>query len=169
MEDQPPNSVFNYLGQEITQQQAELAHWIQQCFDPGTRQFNTLGAYSKQLTKKRERWPDKIKSTWQNCNVPVYCPETITKLNTARSSQIDFANEQRKRLKDAFLQDIQHVKKKIDDVHRKRENSEEKYNENALSSTAQLQLLGPWQNNERVRIHAALRSSYDAYAWTCYQ
>ena len=64
------------------------------------------------------------------------------------------------------MQDIQRVKKKIDDVHRKRENSEEKYNENALSSTAQLQLLGPWQNNERVRIHAALRSSYDAYAWT---
>ena len=72
---------------------------------------------------------DKIKSTWQNRKVPVYCPETITKCNTARSSQIDFANDQRKRLKDAFLQDIHRVKKKIDDVHRKRENSEEKYNE----------------------------------------
>ena len=58
------------------------------------------------------------------------------------------------------------LRKKINDAHRKRENSEEKYNENALSSTAQLQLLGPWQNNERVRIHAALHSSYDAYAWT---
>ena len=167
MEDQPPNSVINYLGQEITQQQvAELAHSVQQCFEPGTRQFNTIGAYSKQLTKKKERWPDKIRATWQNRSVPVYCPETITKSNTARSSQIDFANEQRKRLRDAFSQDIQCVKKKIDDVHRKRENSEEKYNENAISSTAQLQLLAPWQNQERVRIQAALRSSYDAYAWT---
>ena len=112
MEDQPPNSVF-YLGQEITQQQvAELAHSVQQCFEPGTRQFNTIGAYSKQLTKKKERWPDKIRATWQNRNVPVYCPETITKLNTARASQIDFANDQRKRLRDAFLQDILRVKKK---------------------------------------------------------
>ena len=75
-------------------------------------------------------------------------------------------NDQRKRLKDAFLAGIQRVKKKIDDVHRKRDNSEEKYNETALGSTAQLQLLGPWQNNDRVRIHAALCSSYDAYAWT---
>ena len=103
MEDQHPNYVFNYLGQEISQQQvAELAHSVQQCFEPGTRQFNTIGAYSKQLTKKKERWPDKIRTTWQNRNVPVYCPETITKLNTARASQIDFANEQRKRLRDAF-------------------------------------------------------------------
>ena len=96
----------------------------------------------------------------------MYCLETITKCNTARSSQTDFANDQRKRLKDAFLADIQRVKKKINDVHRKRDNSEEKYNETALGSTAQLQHLGPWQNNERVRIHAALCSSYDAYAWT---
>ena len=53
MEDQHPNSVFNYLGQEISQQQvAELAHAVQKCFEPGTRQFNTVGAYSKQLTRK---------------------------------------------------------------------------------------------------------------------
>ena len=96
MEDQPSNLVFNYLGQEITQQQfADLAHSIQQCFDPGTPQFNSLGAYSKKLNQKREKWPDKIYSTWQNHTVPVYCPETITKCNTAHSSQIDFANDQR--------------------------------------------------------------------------
>ena len=154
-------------GQEISQQQvAELAHSVQQCFEPGTSQFNTIGAYSKQLTKKKERCPDKIRTTWQNRNVPVYCPETITKLNTAHASQIDFANEQRKRLWDAFSQDILRVKKKIDDLHKKRENSEEKYNENALSSAAQLQLLAPWQNQDRVRIQASLRSSYDSYAWT---
>ena len=94
----------------------------------------------------------------------MYCPETITKLNTARASQIDFANEQRKGLRDACSQDILRVKKKIDDLHKKRENSEEKYNENALSSAAQLQFLAPWQNQDRVRIQAALRSSYDSYA-----
>ena len=167
MEDQHPDSVFRYLGHEISQQQvAELAKTLQGCFDPGTRQFNHVGAYSEKLTKKKERWPDKIRTTWQNRNVPVYCPESITKLNTARTAQIEFANEQRKRLRDSFSQDILRVKRKIDDLHKRRESSEEKYNENALSSAAQLQLLGPWQNQDRARIQATLRSSYDSYAWT---
>ena len=64
MEDQHPTSVFQYLGHEISQQQvAELAQTLQRCFDPGTRQFNTVGAYSEKLTRKNERWPD-IKEFW---------------------------------------------------------------------------------------------------------
>ena len=35
-----------------------------------------------------------------------------------------------------------------------------------MRSAAQLQLLAPWQNQDRARIQAALRSSYDSYAWT---
>ena len=109
MEDQHPDSVFRYLGHEISQQQvAELAKTIQGCFDPGTRQFNHVGAYNEKLTKKKERWPDKIRTTWQNRNVPVYCPESITKLNTARTAQIEFANEQRKRLRDSFPKKLIH-------------------------------------------------------------
>ena len=72
MEDQAPNSVFSYLGQEIMQQQlVDITHSIQQCFDPGTAQFNSLGAYSKKLNQKREKWPDKIYQTWQNRKFPI--------------------------------------------------------------------------------------------------
>ena len=97
----------------MQQQLVDITHSIQQCFDPGTAQFNSLGAYSKKLNQKREKWPDKIYQTWQNRKVPVYSPESITKCNTARVSQIEFANEQCKCLEDAFLTDIQRVKKKI--------------------------------------------------------
>ena len=108
----------------------------------------------------------KIFLTWQNRKVSVYSPESITKCNQARVSQIEFANEQCKRLKAAFLTDMNRLKKKIDDFHRKRDSSEEKYNEQALASTAQLQLLGPQDILDRVRISTSLRSSYDAYTWT---
>ena len=165
MEEQ--TSVFNYLGEDMMQQHlVDITHSLQKCFSPGSTQFNTLAKYSKKLVQKREKWPEKIFSTWQNRKVPVYSPESITKCNQARVSQIEFANEQRKRLQAAFLSDINRLKKKIDDVHKKRDSSEEKYNEQALSSTAQLQLLGPRDMTERVRISTALRSSYDAYAWT---
>ena len=104
--------------------------------------------------------------TWQNRIVPVYSPESITKCNQAHVSRVEFANEQRKRLQTSFLSDINRLKKKIDDVHRKRDSSEEKYNEQALSSTSLIQLMDPRDIVERVRISTALRSSYDAYVWT---
>ena len=150
----------------MQQHLVDITNSIQKCFLPGSAQFNTLAKYSKKLVQKREKWPEKIFLTWQNRKVPVYSPESITKCNQARVSQIEFANEQRKRLQAAFLTDINRLKKKIDDVHRKRDSSEEKYNEQALASTAQLQLLGPRDILDRVRISTALRSSYDAYAWT---
>ena len=121
----------------------DITNSIQKCVLPGSAQLNTLAKYSKKLVQKREKWPEKIFLTWQNRKVHVYSPESITKCNQARVSQIQFANEQRKRLQAAFLTDINRLKKKIDDVHRKRDSSEEKYNEQALASTAQLQLLGP--------------------------
>ena len=165
MEDSTP--IFNYLGEEMMQQHlVDITTSIQKCFSPGSAQFHTLAKYSKKIVQKRKKCPEKIFLTWQNRKVPVYSPESITKCNQARVSQIEFANEQRKRLQAAFLTDINRLKKKIDDVHRKRDSSEEKYNEQALASTAQLQLLGPRDILDRVRISTALRSSYDAYAWT---
>ena len=62
------------------------------------------------------------------------------------------------------MADINRVKKKIDDIHRKRDSCEE--NEAAIGSTAQLQLLGPRDMFERLRLSTALRSAYDAYVWT---
>ena len=165
MEDQAP--VFNYLGEEMMQQHlVDITNSIQKCFAPGSAQYNTLAKYSEKIVQKREKWPDKIFHTWQNRTVPVYSSESITKCNQARVSQIDFANEQRKRLQSSFLSDINRIKKKIDDLHRKRDSCEEKYNETALASTAQLQLLGPRDMFARIRISTALRSSYDSYAWT---
>ena len=81
-------------------------------------------------------------------------------------SQIEFANEERKRLQTTFLTDINWLKKKIGDIHKKRDSCEEKYNEQALSATAQLRLLGPQDRPDQIRIIIALRSSYDAYDWT---
>ena len=144
----------------MQQQLVEITNSIQQCFVPGSAQFNNLAKYSKKLVQKREKWPEKIFLTWQNRKVPVYSPESITKCNQARVSQIEFANEQRKRLQTSFLSDINRLKKKIDDVHRKRDSSEEKYNEQALASTAQLQLLGPRDIIERVKLSTSLRSSH---------
>ena len=51
--------------------------------------------------------------------MPVYSPESITKVNQARLSQMEYANEQRKRLQTAYQNDINRLKKKIDDIHKK--------------------------------------------------
>ena len=165
MEDLTP--VFNYLGEDILQQRlVEITTNIQGCFPVGSDQFNNLAKYSKKLVQKLERWPEKIQSLWKNRDVPVYSPESITKCNQAHTSRVDFANEQRKRLQTSFLSDINRIKKKIDDIQRKRDSSEEKYNEQALSSTSLIQLLDPNNIVERVRISTTLRSAYDAYIWT---
>lgn len=165
MDDLTP--VFNYLGEDILQQRlVELTTSFQGCFPVGSDQFNNLAKYNKKLVRKLERWPEKIKTLWQNRTVPVYSPESITKCNQAHSSRVDFANESRKRLQTRLLSDINRLKKKIDDIYRKRDNSEEKYNEQSLSSTAMIQLLNPNDLIERVRISTTLRSSYDSYIWT---
>ena len=96
----------------------------------------------------------------------VYSPESITKINQARISQIEYAKEQRKRLQTAYQNDINRLKKKIDDIHKKRDSNDEKYNNHALSATAQLWLLGPRDRQDQVRIITTLRSSYDSYDWT---
>ena len=165
MDENPP--VFNYLGEEMMQKHlVDVTRSIQSCFEPGSDQYNKLAKYSEKVVQKREKWPEKIIQTWQNRVVPVWSSETITKCNQARVSQIDFANENRKKLQNSFLGDINRVKRKIDDIHKKRNNLEEKYNETSLSSTAQLQLLGPRDMHERVRQATALRSAYDTYVWT---
>ena len=165
MDDLTP--VFNYLGEDILQQRlVEITTNFQGCFPVGSDQFNNLAKYNKKLVQKLERWPEKIQTLWQNRVVPVYSPESITKCNQAHSSRVDFANEQRKRLQTQLLSDINRLKKKIDDIYRKRDNSEEKYNEQSLSSTAMIQLLNPNDLIERVRISTTLRSSYDSYIWT---
>ena len=64
------------------------------------------------------------------------------------------------------MADINRVKKKIDDIHKKRDSCEEKYNEAALTTTAQIHLLGPRDMYDRVRLSTALRSAYDTYVWT---
>jgi hypothetical protein len=161
------SSVFSYLGEDMMQQQlAEISNSLQQCFDPGSQQFQNLAKYTKKLARKREKWPEKIFATWRNRKVPVYSPESITKCNQARVSQIEFANEQRKRLQTSYLSDINRCKKKLDDVSKKRDTCEEKYNEQALSSQAQLQLLNPRDVIQRVKLSTFLRSAWDSYAWT---
>ena len=95
MEDHPP--LFNYLGEDMMQQHLlNFTHQIQSCFDPGSLQYQKLATYSDKVVRKREKWPEKIYQAWQNRKVPVYSPETITKVNQARVSQIDFANDNRK-------------------------------------------------------------------------
>ena len=87
------SSVFSYLGEDMIQQQlSEISNSLQQCFDPGSQQFQTLAKYTTKIARKREKWPDKILATWRNRVVPVYSPESITKVNQARVSQIEFAN-----------------------------------------------------------------------------
>ena len=55
------SSVFSYLGEDMIQQQlVEITNSIQQCFDPGSAQFNNLAKYTKKLVQKREKWPEKI-------------------------------------------------------------------------------------------------------------
>ena len=115
------SSVFSYLGEDMIQQQlVEITNSIQQCFDPGSAQFNNLAKYTKKLVQKREKWPEKIFLTWRNRKVPVYSPESITKCNQARVSQIEFANEQRKRLQTSYLSDINRCKKKLGCPQKKR-------------------------------------------------
>ena len=115
MEDQAP--VFNYLGEEMMQQHlVDITNSIQKCFAPGSAQYNTLAKYSEKIVQKQEKWPDKIFTTWQNRTLPVYSFESITKCNQARVSQIEFANEQRKRLqtepeKQAILLKSKHFKR----------------------------------------------------------
>ena len=147
----------------IQQQLSEISNSLQQCFDPGSQQFQTLAKYTTKIARKREKWPDKILATWRNRVVPVYSPESITKVNQARVSQIEFANEQRKRLQTSYQSDISRCKKKLDDVSKKRDTCEEKYNEHALNSQAQLQLLDPRDVVERVKLSTFLRSAWDSY------
>ena len=93
------SSVFSYLGEDIMQTHlATIANSLQKCFAPGTSPFNSLAQYTKKLQQKGERWPEKILSTWQNRSVPVFSLDSITKCNTARVSQIEAANERRKKL-----------------------------------------------------------------------
>ena len=161
------SSVFSYLGEDMIQQQlSTLSNSLQQCFDPGSQQFQTLAKYTTKIARKREKWPDKILETWRNRVVPVYSPESITKVNQARVSQIEFANEQRKRLQTSYQSDIARCKKKLDDVSKKRDTCEEKYNDQALNSQSQLSLLDPRDIAERIRISTFLRSNWDSYAWT---
>ena len=123
MEDHTP--VYNYLGEEMMQQHlVEITTSIQGCFPVGSAQHNNLAIYSKKLVQKREKWPEKIQDKWQNRKVPVYSPESITKCNQAHVSRVEYANDQRKRLQTSFLSDINRIKKKIDDVHRKRDSCE---------------------------------------------
>ena len=160
-------SVFPYLGQDMLNQQlVGITNVVQKCFPVGSQGFNQLAKYTKTLVQKREKWPEKIFSAWQHRKIPAYSEESITKCNTARVSQINLANQQRQRLQVAFTADITRLKKKVDDIHRKRDTSEEKYNEKALSSTAHLQLLGPRDLGERLRVTSELRSAYDSYRWT---
>ena len=50
------SSVFSYLGEDMIQQQlVEITNSIQQCFDPGSAQFNNLAKYTKKLAQKREK------------------------------------------------------------------------------------------------------------------
>ncbi len=165
MDENPP--VFNYLGEDMMQQHlVDVTRSIQSCFEPGSDQYNKLADYSEKIVQVREKWPEKIILSWQNRVVPVWSSETITKCNQARASQIDFANENRKKLQNSFLADISRVKRKIDDIHKKRDTLEEKYNETSFSSQAQIQLLSPRDDIERVRLVTALRSAYDSYVWT---
>ena len=165
MDEHPP--VFNYLGEEMMQQHlVDVTRSIQSCFEPGSDQYNKLADYSEKIVQKREKWPEKIILKWQQRVVPVWSSETITKCNQAFTSQIDFANENRKKLQTSCLADINRVKRKIDDIHKKRDSLEEKYNETSYSSQAQIQLLGPRDVHERVRQSTALRSAYDTYMWT---
>ena len=78
----------------MQQHLVDITTSIQKCFSPGSAQFNTLAKYSKKLVQKREKWPEKIFLTWQNRKVPVYSPESITKCNQARVSQIEFATQE---------------------------------------------------------------------------
>jgi hypothetical protein len=60
------SSVFSYLGEDMMQQQlAEISNSLQQCFDPGSQQFQNLAKYTKKLARKREKWPEKIFATWR--------------------------------------------------------------------------------------------------------
>ena len=165
MEEHPP--LFNYLGEDMMQQHLlNFTHQIQSCFDPSSLQYQKLATFSDKVVRKKEKWPEKIYQSWQNRKVPVYSPETITKVNQARVSQIDFANDNRKRLRSSLEADISRVKRKLDDVHKRRDQCEEKYNETNLSSTAQINLLPSRDVHERIRLSTALRSAYDTYIWT---
>mgnify|MGYP001169797403 CR=1 FL=1 len=72
----------------IHQYLVQLTTPMQRCFQPGSAQFNTLAEHTKKLSAKREKWPEKIFSSWKTREVPVYSPESITKINQARISQM---------------------------------------------------------------------------------
>ena len=77
MEDHPP--VFNYLGEEMMQQHlVDFTHSIQSCFEPGSLQYQKLAKYTEKVVQRREKWLEKIFQSWQNREVPVYSPETIS-------------------------------------------------------------------------------------------
>jgi hypothetical protein len=160
-------STFPYLGEDMLQQTlATFAQNMQKCFVPGTEGYNNLAETTKKLQAKRERWPEKIFQLWKSRDVPVFSPESITKINQAFIAWLENVNEQRRRVRESLKNDIVRLKKKIDDLSVRREKSEEIYNSAELLHRTEQSLLNRSDHSGFNRLQAILNSAYDSYVFS---
>ena len=160
-------STFAYLGEDMLQQTlATFAQNMQKCFVPGTPGYDNLAETTKKLQTKRERWPEKIFQLWKSRDVPVFSPESITKINQAFIACLENINEQRRRVRESLKTDIVRLKKKMDDLGVRREKSAEIYNSAELTHRTEQSLLNRGDHAGFNRLQAIYNAAYDAYTFT---
>ena len=86
----------------------------------------------------KQRWPDKVMTTWLQRIIPLFTTESILKLIQAYLSWVEEVNENRKRQREALKTDINRKKKIIDDINQKRLAQQDSYNTLLLTSQADM-------------------------------
>ena len=128
MDDLHSFSTFNYLGEDLMLTQFSiLAENVAKALPLGNEGTKAITAQVKCLKSRKEKWPDKIITTWLQRNIPLFSSEAITKLIQAYLSWAEEVNESRRRQKESLHADINRKKKQLDDIDQKRGQTEDTY------------------------------------------
>ena len=105
-------STFNYLGEDLMLTQFSiLAENVAKALPLGNEGTKAITAQVKRLKSRKEKWPDKIITTWLQRNIPLFSSEAITKLIQAYLSWVEEVNESQRRQKESLRGDINRKKK----------------------------------------------------------
>ena len=81
MEDFQSFSNFNYLAEDMMLNQLSLfAENVCKALPKGNEGTRAITAQVKRMKSRKEKWPDKIITTWLQRIIPLFSSEAITKL-----------------------------------------------------------------------------------------
>ena len=108
-------SGFNHLSEDLMYQQfAQFAEYVCNALPKGAEETKAISAQVRKMKARKQRWPDKVMTTWLDRVIPLFTQESILKQIQAYLSWTEEVNENRKRHCDTLKNDINRRKKLTD-------------------------------------------------------